>query len=134
MLKSKAQDLRRAILTASEGLSDDVAIGVPELFSMWSDGAEYAAGTRVRYEGTLYKVLTDHTSQTDWTPDTASSLYARLLTDPAGGVLDWVQPDSTNPYMTGDRVLYEGKVYESLVDNNVWSPADYPAGWMEVAT
>lgn len=42
---------------------------------------------------------------------------------------EWVQPDSSNPYMTGDRVRFNGNVYESLIDNNVWSPSDYPAGW-----
>ena len=35
-------------------------------------------------------------------------------------------------YYEGDKVKFEGKVYESLIDNNVWSPADYPAGWKEV--
>lgn len=42
---------------------------------------------------------------------------------------EWVQPDATNPYMTGDKVVFDGQVYESLIDNNTWSPADYPAGW-----
>ena len=32
-------------------------------------------------------------------------------------------------YNTGDRVRFEGAIYESLIDGNVWSPADYPAGW-----
>ena len=34
--------------------------------------------------------------------------------------------------MTGDKVKYEGLVYESLIDNNVWCPKDYPAGWKVV--
>ena len=34
--------------------------------------------------------------------------------------------------MTGDKVRYNGKVYESLIDNNVWSPIGYPQGWKEV--
>lgn len=42
---------------------------------------------------------------------------------------EWVQPDSTNPYNTGDKVTFEGAVYTSLIDNNVWSPTGYPAGW-----
>ena len=45
---------------------------------------------------------------------------------------EWEQPDSTNPYMTGDKVRFEGKVYQSLIDNNVWSPTAYPQGWEEV--
>lgn len=44
---------------------------------------------------------------------------------------EWKQPDSTNPYMKGDKVTYNGKTYESVIDNNVWSPDTYPAGWKE---
>ena len=83
--------------------------------------------------GKLYKVLQGHQSQSDWEPDKSPSLYAPLLTDPSGAVLPWVQPESTNPYMKGDRVLWtDGKTYESLIDNNVWSPKAYPQGWKEV--
>jgi hypothetical protein len=42
---------------------------------------------------------------------------------------DWVQPGSTNGYMKGAQVTFNGVVYTSLIDNNVWSPADYPTGW-----
>ena len=88
----------------------------------------------MRYENILYKVLQDHTSQETWTPSTASSLWSRILTsepNDEGEVtpLEWVQPDSTNAYMMGDRVIFEGHIYESLIDNNVWSPSAYPAGW-----
>lgn len=32
-------------------------------------------------------------------------------------------------YMKGDMVVYNGKTYKSLIDNNVWSPDTYPNGW-----
>ena len=32
-------------------------------------------------------------------------------------------------YQTGDKVLFDGDVYESIIDNNIWSPADYPQAW-----
>lgn len=38
---------------------------------------------------------------------------------------------STSPYMTGDCCSVDGTVYRSLMDNNVWSPSSYPAGWEE---
>lgn len=40
---------------------------------------------------------------------------------------------STSPYMAGDCCTDEGKVWRSVLDNNIWRPADYPAGWKEVA-
>lgn len=62
-------------------------------------------------------------------------IYVEVVTsepeEPTGEeVAEWVQPDSTNPYMTGDRVLHNGSTWESTVDNNVWEPGVY--GWAEV--
>lgn len=116
-------------------LSDEMALEVPSVFPKWAVEVEYVVDFKVRHNDILYKVLQAHTSQEDWAPDVAPSLFAKVIVgqvDPDTGeqeILEWVQPDSTNPYMMGDKVVFEGVVYESLIDNNVWSPADYPAGW-----
>ncbi len=45
-------------------------------------------------------------------------------------VPEWAQPTGAHDaYQTGDRVLYNGIVYESIIDGNVWAPDVYPAGW-----
>ena len=45
-------------------------------------------------------------------------------------VEDFVAPSGGhNAYNTGDKVLYNGEIYESTIDSNVWSPSDYPQGW-----
>ena len=118
-------------------LSDEQALQVPLTFPKWQANKEYVAGDRVLYLGVLYKVLQAHTSQQGWEPDIAPSLFAKnlIVKDEDGEQVDipeWVQPDSTNPYMIGDKVIFEGKVYQSVIDNNVWSPTDYPQGWEEV--
>ena len=118
-------------------LSDEQALQVPLMFPKWQSDKAYAVGERVLYLGVLYKVLQAHTSQAGWEPDIAPSLFAKnlIVKDENGEQVDipeWEQPDSTNPYMTGDKVRFEGKVYQSLIDNNVWSPTDYPQGWEEV--
>ena len=118
-------------------LSDEQALQVPLMFPKWQVGKAYVVGDRVLYLGVLYKVLQAHTSQVGWEPDIAPSLFAKnlIVKDENGEQVDipeWVQPDSTNPYMIGDKVMFEGKVYQSLIDNNVWSPSDYPQGWEEV--
>lgn len=112
-------------------MTDEAALDSVELFPEWSgDGVEYTVGKRLRYMGELYKVLQAHTSQSNWTPAEAPSLFALILTAPDGTPHEWVQPDSTNPYMAGDRVIFNGQIYESVIDNNIWSPSAYPAGWM----
>ena len=107
----------------AESLPEEQALQVKALYDSWSgDGVAYKTGKYLTYKDILYKVLQNHTSQTDWTPDTASSLYAKVLTDPSGKVLPWEQPQSTNPYKKGDRVTHKGKTWESVVDSNVWEP------------
>lgn len=131
----RAQALRRQIEDNAAGMSDYMALQYVELFAAWSgDGVAYKAGDRIRYKDVLYKVLQDHISQGDWLPDSTSSLYAKVLIPDPTVVPEWEQPDSTNGYMTGDKVLHGGKTWESLVDNNVWEPGatGTEALWKEV--
>lgn len=131
-ITDKAKRLRATIEILAENLDDSAAIDAVELFQNWAVGTEYEKDERVRYNKILYKVLQPHTSQEDWTPDTASSLFARVLIPDPDVIPVWEQPDSTNPYMKGDKVHYptaDDDIYESTIDNNVWSPVDYPDGW-----
>lgn len=122
-LEAYASVFAMAKISAEEITDDEQALKVADLYDLWSgDGVAYKTGKYLLYKDILYKVLQNHTSQADWTPETASSLYAKVLTDPAGKVLPWEQPQSTNPYKKGDRVTHNGKTWESLVDSNVWEP------------
>ena len=123
-----------ALTFFAETLTDAQALQVPMLFEEFNgNGVKYKAGKRITYEGVLYKVLQDHTSQEGWTPTTAPSLFAKVINETIdGSVPEFEQPDSTNPYMKGDKVIFNGKVYESLIDNNVYSPSEYPTGWKEI--
>ena len=128
----RAYELREAIEGLATNLSDDEALEYSELFAAWATDKNYAVGDRITYNGILYKCLQSHTSQDGWTPEAAPSLWAKVLIPPSGEIPVWEQPDSTNPYMTGDKVHYptiDDPVYESQIDNNIWSPADYPDGW-----
>lgn len=132
-LVEMARKLRPLIEKAAASLEDTDALEAVQLFPVWDSTSAYEAGQRVRYGKTLYTCLAAHTAQEAWTPTDAPSLWAKVLIPNPDVIPDWEQPDSTNPYMTGDKVRFEGKVYESLIDNNVWSPSAYPAGWKEVA-
>lgn len=128
-------DAKREYQTSLMPISDDVAVLLSECYPVWDgNGVTYTKDYRLTYNDVLYKVLQGHTSQPDWTPEAAPSLFAKVLTSDDGTPLPWEQPGSTNPYMKGDKVLYNGKVYESLIDNNVWSPEAYPAGWKQINT
>ena len=130
---AEAEELRSEINSITETMTDEEAVERAILFSSWMSGKSYTVGDRVRYGGRIFKVLQSHTSQDDWTPSRAPSLFAEVLTSDDGTPQEWQQPSSTNPYLTGDKVIYNGLVYESLIDNNVWSPDSYPEGWRLVS-
>ena len=117
-------------IVANQVTDDAVALTIQEFYDIWEEGATYPVGRYITYNDILYKVLTEHTSQATWTPDVSPGLFAKVLIDPTGETIpEWVQPDSTNAYMTGDKVKFEEHIYESLIDNNIWSPSANPAGW-----
>ena len=128
----RALKIRDVILKAMQSVDDTTAVENSTLFPEWEEGVTYTKGFKVRYDGILYKVLQTHDSQSTWTPTDAPSLFAKILIPDETSIPEWEQPDSTNAYMTGDKVIYNGLVYESLIDNNVWSPDAYPAGWKQI--
>lgn len=127
-LKQELQE--RAILDYA---SDEDAYTMRYLYPEWSgDGITYKTNDRLMYNDKFYKVLQDHTSQSDWTPDTASSLYVEIA-DPSNEYPEFKQPTGAHDaYAKGDKVTFEGNHYVSLIDANVYSPTDYPAGWQLV--
>lgn len=94
-----------------------------------SEGAVVEHFSQYAFNGALYKCVQDHTSQAEWTPDTASSLWAGT-SDPAEEWPAWSQPvGAHDAYSSGAKVSHNGKHWISSVDNNVWEPGVY--GWTE---
>lgn len=125
-------DVLTAIDYAIQNMNDDQALNCMSIFPLWEEGITYSEGNRVQYKDKLYKVLQNHISQSDWTPDTASSLFVEI-SDPNIEYPEFVQPTgSHDAYSKGDKVAFEGKKYVSLIDANTWSPVSYPSGWEEV--
>ena len=125
-----ARKLRPLIEKAVISLDDTDAIDAVTLFPEWDGAAAYLVGDRVKYHNILYKCLQNHAAQASWNPEAAPSLWAKVLIPDPEVIPDWEQPDSTNPYMKGDKVRFDGHIYESAIDNNIWSPSAYPNGWL----
>ena len=130
MTKEQAIQLRKLLEGQTESMSDEKILEYPDYVEKWKSGVNYASGKRLAHNGAIYKVLQDHTSQDDWIPDAAPSLFAKVLIPDPDTIPEWEQPDSTNPYMAGDKVTHNNKTYVSDIDNNVWEPGVY--GWSEV--
>jgi hypothetical protein len=111
----------------------------PQLYDKWTADTPVLVGQMLVHEWDvegvrnvqLYRVLQPHTTQADWEPQNVPALFVKAV--PAGVVADWVQPSGAHDsYNIGDKVMYNGEVYESLINANVWSPSGYPAGWVKL--
>lgn len=130
-----AEQFRKALQMFAASLEDEKAMEVATIYDPWEVGKHYSVGEFVLYginavgDPQLYKVVTAHTSQADWTPDFTRTLYVAIGLDDNGYPI-WSQPTGAHDaYNTGDIVDYNGTLYRSLVDGNVYSPESYPAGW-----
>lgn len=130
-----AEQLRRVLQMFAASLTDEQAMEVVAVYDPWQVGKAYTVGQFLTYgvngvgDPQLYKVIQDHTSQSDWTPDTASSLFVAIGLDDAGYPV-WSQPTGAHDaYNIGDIVNYNGTLYQSTINGNVYSPEAYPTGW-----
>ena len=122
--------VKKMLSTETSELTDEEALQVAALYPTWISkiGEQVNVGERLWYDGKLWKVVQAHTVQEDWTPDVSASLFTEV------SIEEWpeyVTPSSANPYMTGDKVTFNGKHYICVMDNTVWSPSEYPTAWEE---
>lgn len=137
-MNKKAQtmaQLRAALQMFAASLSDTSAMEVSEIYPKWVVGKAYKVDDICGYglngvgDTQLYRVLQAHTSQADWTPDTALSLFKAIGKSPSG-YDEWSQPvGATDAYEAGDIVSHNDKLWQSDIDGNVWEPGVY--GWSE---
>lgn len=131
-MDSIIQAVKKMLSTEVESLSDEDALSVAALYRTWASkiGEEVQAGERLWYDGKLYRCVQSHTTQSDWTPDITPALFTEVSIEEFP---EWVQPTGAqDAYNTGDKVSYNGKHWESLIDGNIWAPDAYPAGWKEI--
>lgn len=118
----KAVQMKGQIKMLSENVDDATAIKCIDVYEKYVVGKNYKTGERFVYDEKMYKVLQNHISQADWMPNATHSLYTEVLMPDDTKVYDWKQPGSTSLYNKGDKVKHKEKVWESLIDNNVWEP------------
>lgn len=129
MTRNDAIHFVNSLVKLRTSATDGQAIDATGVYPEWKTEVEYVVDDRVLYNDILYKVLITHTSQVDWIPNMSPSLFAKVLIPDKNVIPEWEQPDSTNGYMTGDKVIHNDKTWVSIIDNNVWEPGIY--GWEE---
>lgn len=127
------------IVRQSHARMDYAPEDTPALFSVYREDAadvlEWVAnervevGTRRTYAGKTWQAIQAHVTLASWAPDITPALWVEVIETPT--YPEWVAPTGAHDaYNTGDRVVFEGNVHESLIDANVWSPTAYPQGWL----
>ena len=125
MTRAKAKQLRQLIEQLAITLDDETALTGVELFPTWVVGKTYAVNDRAQYNGTLYKCIQAHTSQSDWMPSATPALWKTVSLDEYP---EWVQPTGAHDaYNIGDKVTYNGQHYVCTSNANVYAPDVY--GW-----
>ena len=125
MTRGKVKQLRQLIEQLAVTLDDETALTGVELFPAWVIGKAYAVNDRTQYNGTLYKCIQAHTSQSDWMPSATPALWKTVSLDEYP---EWVQPTGAHDaYNIGDKVTYNGQHYICTSNANVYAPDVY--GW-----
>lgn len=136
-LEERVRHLESAVWPPDPDPEPDAPINAPtwgDYGGIWPNGQLLSDGGAV-WRNTSGVPLTTPPSGFPGQPSQWAHLFMGVTTaDPdPDGPPEWVAPiGGHDAYMTGDRVTYQGDTYESLIDGNVWSPTDYPAGWKKI--
>lgn len=127
-LETVKKEKEEILFILDSKLTNEERLEKISIYPKWERDVFYQENEKVRYQDKLYKVIQNHTSQDDWTPEFAPNLFVEIVADEVIG--EFKKPTGTHDaYKKGDKVEFEGAIYISLIEANVYSPKEYPAGW-----
>lgn len=128
-------------IVLSKDLNEEQKENILKQYKPYQVGVAYKANDKFTYNGKVYEVIQAHTSQVDWLPESTPALYKEYLNveiknqdgSTTEVVAEFKKPTGAHDaYKKGDKVLFNGKIYKSVIDNNAYSPEEYAQGWEEV--
>ena len=123
--------IKLALRYTSDLLTEEEQVNFYSLYPAWKPNISVAVGEKYQHLGLLYKVVQSHNTQLDWEPQNVPALFVMVAAPEE--IPDWVQPTGAHDaYQTGNKVRFEGSIYESLIDANVWSPTAHTTGWKKL--
>ena len=132
MTRAEALKLRAIVEQAAASLDDKTASEAPTLFPrLKQDGGLVRAGTRINWNGSVMKAAVDLWDTADNSPDNAPTLWETLDYKDGYRIIPSVIT-VTGAFAKGERGWWNGKLYESKVGSNVYTPEQYADNWTEV--
>lgn len=128
-------------IVLSKDLNKEQKDNILNQYKPYQIGTFYKVNDKFTHNGKVYEVIQAHTSQADWLPGSTPALYKEYLNveiknedgSTTEVVAEFKKPTGAHDtYKKGDKVLFNGKIYKSLIDNNAYSPEEYAQGWEEV--
>ena len=116
-----------------ENLADKEAIDFQKFYPSWQVGFDYKKNWIIQYDGSLYRIGQDHTSQAQWTPgsDGTTALYSKIEIE--DGYEVWKAWDGVSGSYSKNQIVKDptdNQLYISKIDSNVWGPpSEQPTYW-----
>ena len=128
----RARALRKNIITSSASLEDKIASETPELFGRLNENGDLIkAGTRVNWKGLLKRAAVDLWDTKENNPDNAPALWEDIAYKEGYRIIPETITAGT-AFNKDELGWWKDTLYKSILDNNVWTPEQYPSGWEEV--
>lgn len=129
MKRSEALYLRSIVEQAATSLDDKTASTAATLFPrLKADGSLITAGTRINWNGTIKKAAVDLWDTVENNPDNAPGLWADIEYREGYRIIHDTLTVTT-AFAKDECGWWDGVLYRSLLDSNVYTPVAYPAGW-----
>lgn len=129
MKRAEALKLRKIVETAAVSLDDKTASEGAMLFPrLKQDNSLIAAGTRINHNGTVKRSAVDLWDTAENAPDNAPALWEDIAY--RDGIRIIPKEITVGTAFAKDELGWWGEeLYRSLLDANVWTPAEHSAGW-----
>lgn len=129
MTEKEARALRSLITQGSASLTDAQVSTAPDILPrMKYDGSLISNGTRINWNGTIKRAASDLWDREDQNPDNAPNLWEDVLYKDGYRII----PETITvglDFSKGEKGWWKDILYESTIDNNVWTPDGNPDGW-----
>lgn len=132
MLRGAVNELFDALLNLRDNVTDELASTAVKAYPhLRSDNSLVEAGTRINWNGVLKRATSDLWDTEENNPDNAPTLWEDIEYK-EGYRLIPENITASAVFSLGEKGWWKDVLYESLFDNNTWTPDQYPTGWKVV--